>query len=339
MKTRQLQPGDQIFISSTIVDLGTYRRAAQRALERVGLVGLRLEQLWEQPPMSARTPALVETVAGQIRSCAAMLVILGARSGARVKGTDSTFTEHELDSALKQQLPVFTFLTPGSKSFDKSGQSTGASSALKKSLQGLATVRRVESPEELEQAVEETFRAAMVETPSLRSIIIPAINPTLVKRLLANPEELDQVPDRFFETLVADLLSSDGWTVDLVVRPNAPGPDIVACSTQLVREVPLQLVVECKRYRRDHPVDVREVRNLVYWIDHEYQATLGMLATTSHFTTDARTLAFQRHRWRLSLRDRTEMIEWLRRVQSGDKATNDHPTLGLRRTRGRASHL
>ena len=56
------------------------------------------------------------------------------------------------------------------------------------------------------------------------------------------------------------------------------------------------------------PVDVRDVRNLVYWLNEEYQATLGMIATTSKFTKNARDLVELRHRWRISLKDQATII-------------------------------
>ena len=62
------------------------------------------------------------------------------------------------------------------------------------------------------------------------------------------------------------------------------------------------------------PVDVRDVRNLVYWLNEEYQATLGMIATTSKFTKNARDLVELRHRWRISLKDQATIIDWIKRT-------------------------
>jgi hypothetical protein len=311
-----LRPGDHVFISSTMVDLGPFRRAAQRALSGVGLVAVRLEQLWQRmPPVSARTPALMEAIAGEVRACAAMLVILGGRTGARVAGGSTTFTERELETAVASRLPVFLFVTPGSSPFRRLEGGTANAPDVAERLRRFRSAHRVERPEDLEQTAIRVFRAAMAQSHPLECVVLPPIDPALVARLLADPSELAQVSDRRFEELVAQLLEGDGWTVDLVKRPNAPGPDIIACSRRFVKNIPLQMIVECKRYRPDRSVGVREVRNLAYWVDQEYQATLGLLATTSRFSNEAHALALERHRFRLSLRDSADIIEWLRQVK------------------------
>lgn len=315
MRNEGFSPGDQVFISSTMIDLGPYRKAAQRGLERVGLVGVRLEQRWQHPSIAARTKELANVVAGVIRECSGLLVIRGERVGAFIESTAHTFTEHELEAALISAVPCFLFLTQGYLKLKQENTAVYESLSRRVSNTPWALVREVSSPEELERIVEEEFKKRITIVTPLCSVVLPAIDPKLIKELLANPQELSRVPDRFFEKLVADLLAADGWSVDLVVRTNAHGPDIVACSTQLIKNTPLRLIVECKRYREDRPVGIREIRNLVYWVEQEYQATLGLLATSSYFTKDAISLVGERHTWRLSLRDSTDIINWLKCTQ------------------------
>ena len=90
----------------------------------------------------------------------------------------------------------------------------------------------------------------------------------------------------YFEILVAELLTADGWDIELVARNNAPGPDIIAISTKLIRNVTLKLIVECKRYSENNPVDIDVVRKIMYWVNKN-AATMGMIATTSRFTSAA----------------------------------------------------
>lgn len=128
-----------------------------------------------------------------------------------------------------------------------------------------------------------------------------------VYSLLANEKDLLTVQPRFFEELVAELLSADGWQhVTLVKRLNAHGPDIIAYLGDLRSE---SLIVECKRWNNSVGVDV--VRTVMYWVVQEFQATRGMVATTSRFTRDAIELRERKHRWQLDLRDAERIVEWM----------------------------
>ena len=71
------------------------------------------------------------------------------------------------------------------------------------------------------------------------------------------------------------------------------------------------MIVECKRWSEQHPVDIDVVRKVMYWVNEEYRATLGMIATTSRFTSAAIEQATRYHEWRLDLRDQTAILEWL----------------------------
>jgi restriction endonuclease Mrr len=87
------------------------------------------------------------------------------------------------------------------------------------------------------------------------------------------------------------------------------GPDITACSSRTIEAEaePEILLVECKRYREDRPVGVREVRKLVHWLDEEYKATLGMVVTTSSFRRTAQSLVIEEmNRLKLSLVDQNK---------------------------------
>lgn len=304
--------GDRIFISSTLLYLSPYREMADNALADIGLIGLRLEQLQPQPPAAQRDLSFVKA---NIEACRAVLAIKGSHRGAQVPSSPFTFTDYELNTAAKARLPIFLFATPGSGIFDYLRSWRQVSSDELAILENCVSIRAVASPAELGAAVKAVFLAVLSGDQPRRLVVLPRVDHRLIRRIIEHPQELQTIPDRLFEELIADLLSHDGWAVDVVVRPNAPGPDIIACSSKIVEEVPLRLIVECKRYRHDKPVDIREVRNLVYWVNEEFQATLGMIATTSRFTSEAQRLVAERHRWRISLRDHNSVIEWLRKTR------------------------
>ena len=150
------------------------------------------------------------------------------------------------------------------------------------------------------------------EQASRKLVFLPSVSDAFLCRLAEEPSELAHCPDRLFEELVAELLTQDGWAVELITRLNAPGPDIVAMSHRFVQGHTVRMLVECKRYSSDKRVDVRAVRNLVYWVNEEQSANLGMLATTSTFTRGARKAVQERHRWRISLKDQGDILAWLR---------------------------
>jgi hypothetical protein len=160
--------------------------------------------------------------------------------------------------------------------------------------------------------------SGMLRNRNSKSVVLASICPLDIKTILANPRELQICSPRRFEELVAELLAADGWEdVRLVPRNNAAGPDIIAVSTRLVRSAPLKMIVECKRHTDGRPVDIDVVRKVMYWVNEEYRATMGMIATTSRFTSGAAELARNSHFWRLTLKDQEAIIDWLRKSPLG----------------------
>jgi HJR/Mrr/RecB family endonuclease len=178
-------------------------------------------------------------------------------------------------------------------------------------------------PRELAETVRRDMTAmtgGALRDRNSRWVVLASIVPLDIKTILANPRELQTCNPRRFEELVAELLASDGWEdVRLVPRSNAAGPDIIAVSSRFVRGVPLKMIVECKRHTDGRPVDVDVVRKVMYWVNEEYRATMGMIATTSRFTSAATELARNSHFWRLTLRDQEAIIDWLRKSPLGKR--------------------
>lgn len=125
--------------------------------------------------------------------------------------------------------------------------------------------------------------------------------------LLDHEDELKKVRPRDFENLVAELFRAEGCVVELVPRPNAPGPDIIVFGNHPDRT---SMIVECKRWSGKVGVDV--VRDVMYWVDLEYHADRGMIVTSSRFTKNAIDQKERRHRWKLELRDGQALLAWIR---------------------------
>lgn len=272
---------NRVFISSSLVAMHTWRRAAERAVQESGLEPVSLERIWPNRPVAARTSDLAAKVAAEVSACAAFIGVVTHHKGARILGTDRTLLQREWEVAQKSGLPLFIYAHPDSPLFRRLVGDEEPTQFEMVQLSECSALAAVESPDILYQRVRRALGAWLNNHETARRVVVlPRVSPLLLDRLLRDPAELATCPDRLFEELIADLLHADGWEVELVARLNAPGPDIVACTYQMVRGHPVRMIVECKRYAQDRRVDVREVRNLVYWLDEEYKVPLGMIATS-----------------------------------------------------------
>ena len=310
----RIPPESRIFISSTIQGaMRPYRRAAHDALKTVPVHSVLLEREWGSLGRKPRDERIVRRVAKEVRRSSALVAIMGNRTGARVRGTEYSLIEHEVMEAARKRIPILVYITPNSRFYSRltRGEEGPIDLAL---LSSTEVIELVGSPDELQSKLRRDIRSRIeAEVANRHEVVVPSVLPVYWPTLASNPDELSKCPSRFFEELVAELLKADGWDVELVARNNVPGPDIIAVSSRLVDSVPLSLIVECKRYRGDRPVGVAAVRNLVYWVNEEYKSTLGMIATTSTFTSEAVSLVNTSHRWRISLKDQQEILRWLRR--------------------------
>lgn len=143
--------------------------------------------------------------------------------------------------------------------------------------------------------------------PQPLRIELAEINETLLRKIAASPSLMYDLSPRKFEELVAELLTRQGYTVDLTPPSKDGGKDIyVARRNDLGTFLYL---VECKKYSLDNPVGVDIVRALYGTVQAEH-ATAGILVTTSRFTKGA--TDFQKQvEYQLSLRDYAQLHSWL----------------------------
>lgn len=137
---------------------------------------------------------------------------------------------------------------------------------------------------------------------------VQTITVELVSNLARHPEDLYEIKPRQFEELIAEVLASYGWQVDLTSTTRDGGYDLFATSSD-VAGVQSSWIIECKRYRQDRSVGIEVARALYGVRDLVMPAGMLMLATTSFFSRGVQ--ALKASRYDLELRDYAGIIEWL----------------------------
>lgn len=136
--------------------------------------------------------------------------------------------------------------------------------------------------------------------------VVSYVDRALISHLSRYPDELRTVNRRFFEELVAELFVGFGYEVELTKRTRDGGKDIIAIKRM---EVNTRFLIECKRPDPGNPVRLATVREL-YGVLSDDKASKAILATTSHFTSDAQVF-IDKHRWELEGRDFDAIQSWI----------------------------
>lgn len=150
------------------------------------------------------------------------------------------------------------------------------------------------------------------ETPKHKQIIsdVTSVSDDFLFKLHERPELLYELTPRGFEELVAELLGRLDYEVTLTPVSKDGGKDVYAAKKDHLGT--FLYVVECKRYSPDNPVGVGLIRQLNGVVQAE-QATAGILATTSFFTSGAK--EFQKKiSYQISLKDYLGIQGWLKAV-------------------------
>ena len=133
------------------------------------------------------------------------------------------------------------------------------------------------------------------------------VNELLFSQLKERPEILYEINPAVFEQLVAEILSSFGYEVQLTKKTKDGWADIIAIGHQPASKI----IIECKRYKKDHAVGLDIIQRL-YGLAEQEQATKGILVTTSSFTKPAMDF-IREHEWRLEGIDFNKFQEWIDR--------------------------
>lgn len=139
---------------------------------------------------------------------------------------------------------------------------------------------------------------------------VTSVSDDFLIELHKNPELLYELTPRGFEELVAELLGRLDYDITLTPISKDGGKDIYAAKKDHLGT--FLYIVECKRYAPDNRIGVGFIRQLNGVVQAE-QATAGILATTSFFTSDAK--EFQKSiSYQISLKDYVGIQGWLREV-------------------------
>ena len=139
--------------------------------------------------------------------------------------------------------------------------------------------------------------------------VLDIVDINLYKLIVKEPELLKSLDWRIFELLLADILQTVGYNIELTRPTKDGGIDLFAIKKDSEFGVHKYLL-QAKRYK--DKVQVEPVRSLLFLHNH-YKATKSCLATTAQFTKGAWELA-DNYKWQLELKDYTGIYQWVKHV-------------------------
>lgn len=158
------------------------------------------------------------------------------------------------------------------------------------------------------KSVRDQYRLYDTETPPEQvGVDIGRATDELLAFLKKKPDYLYQISPRAFEELVAEILASFGWDVQLTAPTRDGGYDIFAV-TKNIAGLTTSWIVECKRYAPDRKVGINVARSL-YGVKTDLRVANALLATTSSFSKGVTDFAASRYDF--ALRDFEGILEWI----------------------------
>lgn len=167
-------------------------------------------------------------------------------------------------------------------------------------------------PEFLERSIKKirNLRSLYADQLLPRQLIdvVSVITSELINYLKKHPKALYQIKSRQFEELIAEILASYGWQVQLTPPIKDGGYDIFAISKDIQADVETSWIIECKKYAPQNKVEVDIVRAL-YGVKSDLKVANALLATTSYFTKGVKD--FKASRYDIELKDYYNILEWI----------------------------
>jgi restriction system protein len=225
--------------------------------------------------------------------------------------------EDELGTDVLEELPADQFYKALFDRIRRSDDSGLEASALIQRYSDMIAGTMIEAVanESHELWMLERFLALRLHPPKSahpgKSGIIAIDFASLLEVVGRQPREAYQLPPRRFEELIGHIFERFGYDVELTAESRDGGYDISAVRRA---ETDVRLLIECKRYTPPNKVGRPILQRLSGVLnDRAIQATKGILATTSTFTSDALKY-LEMNRWRLEGRDLEGILDWIRRA-------------------------
>ena len=130
----------------------------------------------------------------------------------------------------------------------------------------------------------------------------------IARYIAQHSETIFDVRPRVFEIIVAEVMQSCGFEVDLTARTRDGGVDIIAVHKDAFG-IPTRYVVECKKWSSKRKVTINLVRAL-YGAKEVHKADQAIYVTTATFTKDAGKICSTGQLRNLSLIDFEKLREW-----------------------------
>ncbi|EKF9139793.1 restriction endonuclease [Vibrio cholerae] len=134
----------------------------------------------------------------------------------------------------------------------------------------------------------------------------------LVVALKAEPALLTELESHQFEEVTAEIFRDKGFEVELTKRTRDGGKDVIAFHKDQLG-IRTKYIIECKHYSDTNKVGVDVVRALYGVKNSRSGGNVGIIVTTSTFTSGAREFIENEATTNLdlTLADKEQLLEWL----------------------------
>ncbi|WP_448553343.1 restriction endonuclease [Thalassotalea montiporae] len=136
--------------------------------------------------------------------------------------------------------------------------------------------------------------------------------PELIAALKADSNLLSELEPREFEEVTAEIFRAKGFEVELTKRTRDGGKDVIALHRDKLG-IKTKYIIECKHYAESNKVGVDVIRSLYGVVNSRSGGNVGIVVTTSSFTSGA--IDFVENETTtnldLSLADRNQLVSWL----------------------------